>query len=99
MKIAAAATDLLVAVGMVRTALDFVTGTYDPANFDDAPGAGAPSDHRYPDYAAEMKLPEGKSCDDCVHLARCLMFGFTSTGTQTSRDFHPSRFRETKVQG
>lgn len=45
-----------------------------------------------PDYEAEMKLPAGKSCDDCVHAGRCFAFGFSKSGN-TSCDFWPSKFR------
>lgn len=44
-----------------------------------------------PDYDAEMRLPEGVRCDDCVHAQRCFGFGFSATG-RTSCDFWPSRF-------
>lgn len=48
-----------------------------------------------PDYAAEMKLPPGKTCGDCVHCKRCCaMFGHTPTDTYC--DFWPSRYRERK---
>lgn len=43
------------------------------------------------DYEAEMKLPEGKTCGDCRHIARCLGLGCTWQA-RTSCDFHPSRF-------
>lgn len=46
-----------------------------------------------PDYDAEMKLPDGKTCEDCAHWKRCKGFGFTVAGA-TSCDFHPSRWRE-----
>lgn len=46
-----------------------------------------------PDYDAEMKLPEGKRCDDCAHAKRCFGFGFSTPG-RTSCDFWPSRFLE-----
>lgn len=47
------------------------------------------------DHAAEneMKLPQGKTCGDCAHVRRCRAFGFTPSETETSCDFHPSRFR------
>ena len=45
------------------------------------------------DYRAEMALPAGKTCGDCVHTRRCVsMFGHTPA--DTSCDFHPSRYRE-----
>lgn len=46
---------------------------------------------REPDYAAEMRLPEGVTCDGCVHAKRCFGFGFSTPG-RTSCDFWPSRF-------
>ena len=49
---------------------------------------------REPDYDAEMKLAEGKTCGDCFHIKRCLGLGYTSAETNTSCDFWPSRFRE-----
>lgn len=45
-----------------------------------------------PDYDAEMKLPDGKSCDDCIHSKRCFSLGFSVT-QRKSCDFWPSRFR------
>lgn len=44
-----------------------------------------------PDYAAEMKLPPGKTCGDCRHIARCTGLGCTWLARE-SCDFHPSRF-------
>lgn len=44
-----------------------------------------------PDYDAEMRLPEGRTCADCRHIARCKGFGF-SWPERTSCDFWPSRF-------
>lgn len=44
------------------------------------------------DYRAEMALPTSKSCSDCVHIKRCVAFGFTDRES-ASCDFHPSRFR------
>lgn len=45
-----------------------------------------------PDYDAEMKLSDGKTCDDCFHARRCFGMGFSSTGRK-SCDFYPSRYR------
>lgn len=45
-----------------------------------------------PDYAAEMKLPEGKTCDHCWHVKRCRALGYTSSVDRTGCDFHPRRF-------
>jgi hypothetical protein len=52
---------------------------------------------REPDYAAEMRLPVGATCDGCVHARRCFGLGFSRAGA-TSCDFHPSRYR-TQDQG
>lgn len=49
-----------------------------------------------PDYAAEMKLPEGRTCDDCAHSRRCFAFGFAKSGN-TSCDFWPNVFRAKSV--
>lgn len=38
------------------------------------------------------KLPDGKTCGDCVHLRRCRAFGFTSSPENAQCDFSPSRF-------
>lgn len=46
-----------------------------------------------PDYDAEMKLPEGKRCDDCFHARRCFGIGYSEPG-RTACDFWPSRYRE-----
>ena len=48
--------------------------------------------HVEPNYDAEMKLPEGKACDDCRHCDRCFALGFSKAGNR-SCDFWPSRFR------
>ena len=45
-----------------------------------------------PDYDAEMKLPEGKRCDDCAHAYRCFNLGYSQSG-RTTCDFWPSRYR------
>lgn len=48
-----------------------------------------------PDYDAEMQLPPGKTCVDCIHFRRCnLIFGHVATDTRC--DWHPSRFHEGK---
>ena len=41
----------------------------------------------------EMKLPEGKTCEDCFHLYKCTQL-FNVTITNTVCDFYPSRFFE-----
>ena len=51
-----------------------------------------------PDYGAEMRLPDGQTCDDCRHSKRCFGFGFSEPG-RTSCDFWPSRFRLTQEGG
>jgi hypothetical protein len=44
------------------------------------------------DYDAAMRLPEGKTCGDCVHCRRCCtMFGHVPG--DTSCDFYPIRFK------
>lgn len=45
------------------------------------------------DYAAAMKLPEGKTCADCVQSRRCCAMGF-SWPDRTQCDFFPSYFTE-----
>lgn len=48
---------------------------------------------REPDYQAEMQLPAGKTCGDCVHCSRCCaMFGHVPEDTYC--DWWPSRYRE-----
>lgn len=45
-----------------------------------------------PDYRAEMQLPPGKTCADCVHTARCCaMFGHVPEDTYC--DWWPSKYR------
>jgi hypothetical protein len=45
-----------------------------------------------PNYHAEMRLPEGKTCADCRNGARCdALFGAVRKGFR-SCDFYPSRF-------
>lgn len=36
-------------------------------------------------------LPEGKTCADCGHIARCTAIGFTDSAENTYRSFIPSR--------
>lgn len=51
-----------------------------------------------PDYVAERKLPDGKTCADCQHGNICDgLFGAVSKGFR-SCDFWPSRFRENQMQ-
>ena len=40
----------------------------------------------------EMKLPDGKTCRDCIHHARCVTFGYTKP-ISTVCDFSPSKFQ------
>lgn len=43
-----------------------------------------------------LDLPDGKICNDCVHVARCcLIFGHAPTDTYC--DFYPRRFQARKV--
>ena len=44
-----------------------------------------------PEHEA-MKLPLGKTCDDCRHSKRCFALGYSETG-RTSCDFYPSKYR------
>ena len=44
-----------------------------------------------------MKLPEGKTCADCVHCRRCcLIFGGRSNSVEC--DFYPIRFSQKPPQ-
>lgn len=52
---------------------------------------------REPDYAAEMKLPEGRTCGDCRHARRCFGFGFSKPG-RSSCDFWPSRYSAAAIK-
>jgi hypothetical protein len=46
-----------------------------------------------PNYRAEMRLPDGKTCADCQHGSRCdALFGAVRQRF-TSCDFWPSRYR------
>jgi hypothetical protein len=46
-----------------------------------------------PDYDAEMALPPGKTCGDCVHCRRCCaIFGHVPSDTRC--DWWPSRYRQ-----
>ena len=49
-----------------------------------------------PDYDAEMRLPEGVTCDLCFHAKRCFGIGYSQPG-RTSCDFWPSRYRAPKT--
>jgi len=42
-----------------------------------------------------MRLPEGKTCGDCVHVVRCVSL-FGATPTDRSCDFFPRRFQDTE---
>lgn len=53
-------------------------------------------DDSEPDYRAEMKLPEGARCADCVYVSFCVGIGCTKADA-TSCDYHPSRFRPRPV--
>jgi hypothetical protein len=45
-----------------------------------------------PNYHAEMRLPDGKTCADCQHGPRCdALFGAVRRAF-SSCDFWPSRF-------
>jgi hypothetical protein len=48
-------------------------------------------------YDNKMELPKGKTCNDCVFVARCCaMFGVKKTNT--SCDWSPVRFKEKQVK-
>lgn len=40
-----------------------------------------------------MKLPDGRTCGDCIHVRRCVLFGFTKS-ENTNCDFSPSRYQQ-----
>ena len=40
-----------------------------------------------------MKLPPGKTCDDCVHARRCFGIGYSTPG-RTQCDFYPNKFQQ-----
>jgi hypothetical protein len=44
------------------------------------------------DYAAEMKLPEGKTCAECTYVAGCMVFDITTLDA-TFCEWWPNRFR------
>ncbi|HTK34589.1 MAG TPA: hypothetical protein VL358_04775 [Caulobacteraceae bacterium] len=46
-----------------------------------------------PNYDAEMRLPPGKTCADCVHGPRCEALFAAVRRKQASCDWWPSRFR------
>ncbi len=46
-----------------------------------------------PDYNAEMRLPTGKTCDDCFAHKFCFGIGCSWSG-RTSCDYWPNRFQE-----
>jgi hypothetical protein len=52
---------------------------------------GEPPPKPEPDYRAEMRLPEGKTCGDCVHCSRCCAI-FGHVPEDTSCDWWPSRY-------
>ncbi len=47
---------------------------------------------REPDFEAEMRLPDGATCDGCANAKRCFAFGFSTPGG-SSCGFWPSRYR------
>ena len=49
-----------------------------------------------PDYHAEMKLPEGKTCADCVHGAICDDLFGAVRNSFTSCDWWPRKFVEAR---
>lgn len=46
----------------------------------------------------DMKLPEGKTCGDCIHFERCVML-FGCPKTNDHCDWSPSRFIQIKGVG
>lgn len=47
------------------------------------------------DIEPGMMLPEGKTCNDCVHYERCTrLIGLHNTNGSTSCDWFPSLFKE-----
>lgn len=44
------------------------------------------------DEDADMKLPEGKTCNDCASIKTCKAF-IGIKGTETTCDWYPVRFR------
>jgi len=46
-----------------------------------------------PDYAAEMALPAGKFCKDCIHFNQCKSM-YAAKPNDAYCDFHPSRFKQ-----
>jgi hypothetical protein len=56
------------------------------------------SEHTEPDYDAEMRLPAGKTCDNCINSRRCFGFGFSEAGN-SSCDFWPTRFKARQGSG
>lgn len=46
-----------------------------------------------PDYNADMRLPDGKTCADCYAVRFCVGIGCT-TVESTKCDYWPRRFRE-----
>jgi hypothetical protein len=45
-----------------------------------------------PNYSAEMRLPQGKTCADCIHGLLCDGLFGAMRRKFTSCDFWPSRF-------
>jgi hypothetical protein len=44
-------------------------------------------------HELEMRLPAGRTCQDCGHVERCVALGYTWRARE-SCDFHPRRFVE-----
>ena len=53
-------------------------------------------EHRRNELA--MRLPEGKTCSDCVHVRRCVDALGCTKPERTSCDFYPNRFVASKEQ-
>jgi len=46
---------------------------------------------------ASMDLPEGKTCNDCMHVRFCLQFIGPGIAANTQCDWYPIRFVERKA--
>lgn len=45
-----------------------------------------------------MSLPPDRTCGDCAHAYRCVLFGFTPNRASASCSFFPRRFLQINVQ-
>lgn len=51
-----------------------------------------------PNYEQDMKLPEGKTCDDCFAFSFCNGIGCSWPG-RTACDYWPNRFKQKRTDG